>query len=82
MKLSPVSIKWQDAESCDDWKAIEEVQSSYGLANITTLGWLVKEDKNFITVCLSQDTDNDRVSQSITIPKKWCCEIRKLRVKI
>ena len=81
-KLTPVIIKWQDAESCDAWKGIEEVSSEYKLAEIYTLGWLIKETKTLITVALSYDTDNDRVSSTITIPKKWTTEVRKLRTKI
>lgn len=82
MKLTPVVVKWQDAESCDDWKGVEEVSDDYKLADIYTLGFLIKETKNHIIVGLSCDIDNDRVSSTITIPKKWCCEIRKLRVKV
>lgn len=79
--MKPVMVKWQDAVSSDAWEETEEAKELEPHA-ITTIGWLVDENKQRIIVGLNWDQDRGAVSQTIAIPKSWILEQRILRVKI
>lgn len=71
-----VSIVWNDAQSIDAWTGIDDICGS--LAEIHTLGFLIKKTRWSLTVALNHDISNDAYSCMIIIPKKWIKEIKEL----
>lgn len=76
MKLKPVTVEWMDAESEDEWTDHDEHLSDE-LPVIKTRGYLVRETKDLVIVCLNVDITNHRYSQKIKIPKAWCKKISR-----
>lgn len=64
-----IKIEWLDATSVDDWQATKDIKPE--LSHIITIGHLVLETPNIITVALSYDKTNECVSNFIHIPKAW-----------
>lgn len=81
MKPYPVHVLWRDATSSDSWECITEARA-FKPHTIKTLGWLIHETEDEITVALSLDISGDSVSQYIVIPKSWLIQKRRLRVKL
>jgi hypothetical protein len=68
-------VEWEDAASptggWNDHSIIEEA----GLITVVSVGFKVKETKDYIT--LAQNIHNDGISEMISIPKK-CIKKRRL----
>lgn len=65
--MKVVSIEWLDAASIAGW----HTKDALGLVTIRSVGWLVSEDKQKITVAASYDKQNDAYGCTVTIPKPW-----------
>ena len=61
-KYDIVEIEWLDSHSIGGWKSPKEVKDWIERANndflIKTLGYFVQEDKNFIRICQSYDSQH------------------------
>ncbi len=82
-----VMVKWHDAYThCDKpWHSIEEIeQESEGHAVVHTVGWLLREDDDYLTVTLSVSDlgsdDVDEVGPAITIPRGMIVETHNVGV--
>ena len=76
MNKDPKKIycEWLDASTHAGWHKAEETD----LVLVKTLGWLMFEDKEKITVAASYDENRYCVSSN-TIPKKWIKKRRYIR---
>ena len=66
-----IYLEWVDAMSRDAWLDIEEVEkwADEKAVSIKTIGFLLKENKDFITVI--QNYNIDSCSMVMKIPKAW-----------
>ena len=69
LKFTILYVIWNDAVSFDDWTDITEISTE--LAEIHTVGFLVSETQEVLSMALNYDKDNEGVSCMINIPKKW-----------
>lgn len=73
-KLKKVEVEWLDACSTSEWVVEEGLPK---LARATTIGFLVKETKEAITICGSIGPEQPLVyGDCITIPAPWV--VRKI----
>ena len=70
MKYNLVSIKWRDAQSYDEWSALDEHTGELPL--ITSVGFLLRTTKESYVLAQNIDETNDSVSMVMTVPKAWC----------
>lgn len=80
MKIPPVYsavyVAWLDMEKCDTWKSLHEVNDS--VATIHTVGLLVNENGDILTIARDFDETYQEVRKYIIIPKRCCLFIRRL----
>ncbi len=69
MKKKFVRIEWEDAVSIDAWTERSEIIPALHL--IETVGILVDETDDVVTVALNHDASGDSFSCIINIPKPW-----------
>lgn len=69
MKEKLIYVIWNDAVSVDAWTDISEITPE--LAEIHSVGFLVCENKEVLTIALNVDTTNLSASCIMNIPKKW-----------
>ncbi|RTL05271.1 hypothetical protein EKK58_08410 [Candidatus Dependentiae bacterium] len=67
--LNAIYVVWNDAVSYDSWTSLEDISAE--LAEIHTLGFIVSETPEVLSVALNFDVDNESVSCMINIPKQW-----------
>lgn len=58
---------WKDAVSIDPWTHVDEIEPTYHL--ITTVGSLIKESEESVTIGLNHDMNSDNWSCFIHIPR-------------
>lgn len=71
-----VYVKWLDAQSHDDWMSIEDLEDN--LPEIHTVGFLIKESSEMITVVQNYDSSNNQISMVMEIPRSWCVEVKQI----
>lgn len=64
-----IYIEWNDAMSCDNWTQTSEIKPE--LALIISVGILIAENKEVITIALNHDSTNSQHSCIMNIPKAW-----------
>lgn len=64
-----VLVKWYDAESHDDWEDISKVSRECKL--IETVGFIVADDNNGLTLAMNHDRVNEMVSMIMCLPNHW-----------
>ena len=62
-----IYIEWVDAVGADGWSKMSYVERQ-GLTNIKTVGFLLKETKEALTVIHSLDVDNTNSGAWMVIP--------------
>lgn len=72
-----VRVEWFDAVSVDGWTQSSEIKPELHL--IETVGILIAETDDVITVALNHDTTGDSYSCFINIPKPWIQSRKSLR---
>lgn len=77
MKLKLVKIVWRDATSVDAWTDATEIIPE--CHEIVTVGILVSENLEVISVALNRDVKGDAFSCFIHIPKAWIIKRTNLR---
>lgn len=63
-----VYVVWKDAVSSDAWRDTTE---EFKLTTIHTVGFMITEDDESITLTMNLDMDNAAVSMTMTIPLAW-----------
>ena len=73
-----VAIQWRDAASYDRW---QDTSAGAALKPIecTTVGWVLKKTKRYITVEHTRTADRESTACVMTIPFDWMTKIRRLR---
>lgn len=71
-------ILWKDAVSEDAWKNIDEIDSHYH--PIETVGIVVRETAEVITVSLNHDISSNNFSCTIHIPQAMIIHRQKLNI--
>ena len=74
-------IIWRDAESeSSEWTSREKaiVYAKEQLPNVESVGFILHETKDAVTLVHSWDKTNDAVTHAIKIPKKWIIKRKKL----
>lgn len=62
-----IYLEWVDAVGADGWTELSAIEKE-GLATVTTVGFLLKETKEFVTVLHSIDTGNKNTGAWMVIP--------------
>jgi hypothetical protein len=76
MKYVIEYILWKDAVSEDAWKNVDEIYSHYHL--IETVGFVIKESDEVLTISLNHDLGSDNFSCMIHIPQAMIIHRNKL----
>lgn len=74
--LDREEIVWKDHCGIEDWLPPKE--HVHGLAVNRSLGYLVAEDDEFVTICQNQSSYNGNIEHSVTIAKALIVERNKL----
>ena len=73
-----VLIEWNDSNVSHGW--IPKSQKDDNLAHCRTVGFVVSEDDDKLTVTLGE-SDSDNTMERLTIAKSSITSLRELRVK-
>ena len=73
-----VKITWVDAVSADDWEDTAHIAKS--CPEITTLGYLIFENDEVLSVAMQLDPTNEKHSMSMTIPNFWIKNLEYLEI--
>lgn len=73
-----VEVSWFDANGRGAWGSVEE-HLEHKVAPIISIGYLLKEDKDQITIFMNQDAEAEDISQCIAIPRSWVAQIRVIK---
>ena len=71
-KKSPklYKIDWIDAFAEGGWKKLADLPKQIKPMSITTVGWFIHEDKDYLV--FAQNISNDeKYADTMSIPKKW-----------
>lgn len=74
-----VVVEWVDSAFCQGWMSKERARG-HQLSRICSIGILLHEDNEKITIVQDTSSDDD-VGDGITIPKVSITRIRQLKVK-
>jgi hypothetical protein len=75
-----IYIEWNDAQSQDSWIDTLEVRPE--LAIIKSVGILIHETEDILTIALNNDTTNDKYSCIMHIPKGWVKAKKIIKTKL
>jgi len=78
MKYPLVLVIWDDAVSGHGWEAIQDIDSKPH--EIHTVGYMVKQTKEAVTLVMSLDHENDYQNCTFVVPKGMIKEIKKLKI--
>lgn len=78
--MKAVLIEWLDAESIDDWTPAPEIDHT--VATVYTVGWLVAESLETVTVALNHDKKNEAHSCIMKIPKGMIVQMRVVKTSV
>lgn len=67
MKRPIELVTWKDAVSEDAWKNFDEILPHYHV--IETVGFVIKDTEEVLTVSLNHDVESDNYSCTIHIPQ-------------
>lgn len=70
-------VEWIDAESIDEWTFNADVDHS--IAPVKSIGWLIFESHESVTLALNWDTKNEAYSCMMKIPRGMIVKIKKLK---
>jgi len=76
-----LKIDWIDSASEHGWLSTQEIKELEGVAKCQTVGYLVKETKELISIAQNRSTDNTHYpfGEIITIPKVAVIKRRELK---
>lgn len=76
--MNIIYVEWLDAVSHDEWIHLDEADLNTVL--IKSVGFLVSDTKESITLALNYDTINNNISCYINIPNKWIKSKRLIKL--
>ena len=76
-KLKIVIVEWVDSSFSEGWVGKDEFD--YGISYITSVGYLVHETKEFISIALNVG-NNGQISDVMNIPKVAILSITDLKL--
>ena len=77
--MRAVLIRWLDATTDHGWT---DPDSPLDLGTVTTVGFLLRKTRRYITVAHTMAEEGDECNGRISIPRKWVLEIRELDLKL
>lgn len=75
LKYKLVKVEWVDSSFSEGW--IDKDTCDFGIAHISSAGYLVKEEKDFIALALNI---GEQISDIINIPKRCIVSMNGLYV--
>lgn len=73
VRLNKEEVVWRDARGLGGWRSIKQYQRESELLYTRTMGYVLSEDEECLTLVQSQNEDG-QVSDSMTIP---LCQIKE-----
>ena len=73
-----VRVTWIDAASSDDWIDLDDVVHT--CPTIVTVGHLIAEWDEGITLAMNYDAENESVAMTLNIPNHWIEDLRELKL--
>jgi hypothetical protein len=73
-----VEVAWFDANTRSRWGSLQEYME-HDVAPVLTVGYLLKDDDQQVTIITSQGADFDDINGAIAIPKDWVAKMKVLR---
>lgn len=70
---------WKDACTFDQWDDISS-HEKLGLCTVHSVGFIVAETEEKITLVMSIDPVNDTAFASLSIPKTWLIKVYRITV--
>jgi hypothetical protein len=77
-KPYPALVKWLDAESIDAWT--EKDQVDHSLAPIVSIGWVIQQGDESLTIALNHDEKNESFSCMMKIPKGMVLSVQSIKM--
>ena len=77
-KLKIVIVEWVDSSFSEGW--VGEDKFDYGICRIHSVGYLVHETKEFISIALNVG-DNGQISDVMNIPKAALLSMTELKLE-
>ena len=76
-----VEVEWRDSFSSTVWQAREEILAMHDADEVrcSTVGYIVKADKNFVTFSQSFAKHNGEICNTMTVPTPMIYKVRKLK---
>lgn len=75
MKL--VKVTWEDSCTNNRWRELEDAKHDTTV-KVVSVGFLVYEDKEYLSVAANYGTNPPQISNTITIPKKTIKKIQTI----
>jgi len=72
-----IVLNWIDACASSEWEDIDQAKELHPHA-IQSVGHLLYEDEEKITLAMSWDTEREAVSECLSVPKKWISEKKEI----
>jgi hypothetical protein len=72
-----VLVRWEDHASESGWSIIDE--TFHTLCTVNTVGWVVRNDKKYITLSFMKQEYNNVVGDRLTIIKSCITKIKKIQ---
>ena len=73
-----VEVEWTDSCGQNGWHNVKTHQDNRP-AKCKTAGYLVSQSKEHVTICMSEDTNNNNLNDSICIPRHAVTKIRTVK---
>lgn len=75
MKL--IKVQWRDALGGDGWLQRKDLEKEVPVIH-NSVGYVVKDTKEFVTISMSYDETGDNMGAWLTIPRLYIIKITKL----
>lgn len=77
-KLPIVEVEWYDAHSLGAWRARQAYLDEAKTAECRSVGYLLKSNRDGVTLLQSLHPAEDKMTDSITIPRGTVKSVRRL----
>lgn len=75
--MNLVQITWVDAIGGDGWTTEKELKEQELIIH-NSVGYVVMEDNDKVTITMSYDADKDNLGAWLCIPKRYIVEMREI----
>ena len=80
-KKRMVEVEWVDSTTWGGWKRENEYLKDAGPGRCSSVGYLLKSDKQAVTLVQNLDVSNGNVSDAVSIPRSVVRKITTLEHK-